>query len=50
MKKKRKLKKIEISHCGGEHASTEPDGVPLHAVRDDVDVNGLGLQQGNRHF
>jgi hypothetical protein len=28
---------------GGEHTSSEPDGVSLHFVGDDVDVDGLGL-------
>ena len=33
----------EKAYGGGEHAAAEPDGVPLHAVRDDIDVNGGGL-------
>ena len=29
----------------GEEAAAEPDGVALHVVRDDLDVDGLRLQQ-----
>lgn len=33
---------IELG-CTGEHGTTEPDSVTLHVVRDDLHVNGLGL-------
>jgi hypothetical protein len=33
-----------------EHGSTEPDGVALHSVRDDLDLNGCGLEAATREL
>ena len=41
--KAKKQTKFSDTHRGREHAAAEPHSVPLHLVRDDVDVDGFGL-------
>ena len=31
------------THSTSQHASTKPDSVALHVMRDHMDINGLGL-------
>lgn len=44
MSTKTETKHVVITHGGRQHGSSKPDSVPLHVVRDDLHVDGFGLQ------
>lgn len=44
MSTKTEMKYVVITHGGRQHGSSKPDSVPLHVVRDDLHVDGFGLQ------